>query len=783
MRLPPTPALASPPARALPRAWPWLSGGGDPDSPEDELQNWSSLIGIITAICGNILIALALNVQRYAHLRLHRRKVQARELARQALKNAAAQGHGQGARGTAGQYGAAGGTNGTPAEARYRDDEHAAEDAEDADGHDHHPRASSETDPLAQSFRSDVTEDDVKAAVASTYLKDPYWWLGQVLITVGESGNFLAYGFAPASIVSPLGVVALVSNCVIAPLVFGEVFRQRDFWGVIIAVGGAVTVVLSAQTQETKLGPHEVWDAITTIEFEIYMAVSCGLIALLMWLSPRYGSRTILVDLGLVGLFGGYTALATKGVSSMLSSTLLGAFTTPVTYALLFVLLFTAVMQVRYVNKALQRFDSTQVIPIQFVLFTLSVIIGSAVLYRDFERTSAEQAAKFVGGCSLTFFGVFLITSGRPRQDDDDEATLSDVEGIEETIGLRDQDRVPPPTPPQPRTRAHATPVRPRGSSRTSRVSFSDALHTPLSVAGIPSVRRPPQRSLLDDDIDAHFFDEDAPLLGNLPGSDEPAVQPLFLNLHAVTSEPSIPAIPAIALPSEDPINPLTTTASTPVPTTTKLILGPPLLTSTPPRSSGLALTAQDRPTTPRPPSSAAAAAAAVGATRLPPAHVHYSPSPFASTLSAVVGDKLLAHIDGEGYGSPTKGGRRARAGTASRGIGRALFVPPGLAADGSGDGERYRDEPPAQPPLVDVQGEEGGRGLRGRARSLSLTLGLGGLWGGGKGNHAGDGDGSGDGEGQGEGDGEGWGGGMFGALLARARTAGEERRGSGSGV
>ena len=29
-------------------------------------------------------------------------------------------------------------------------------------------------------------------------------------MTIGEAGNFLAYGFAPASIVSPLGVVALV---------------------------------------------------------------------------------------------------------------------------------------------------------------------------------------------------------------------------------------------------------------------------------------------------------------------------------------------------------------------------------------------------------------------------------------------------------------------------------------------------------------------------------------------------------------------------------------------
>ncbi len=114
----------------------------------------------------------------------------------------------------------------------------------------------------------------------------------------------------------------------------------------------------------------------------------------------------------------------------MLSSTLLGAFTTPVTYVLIVILLATAVMQVRYVNKALQCFNSTQVIPIQFVMFTLCVIIGSAVLYRDFERTTAEQAVKFVGGCLLTFFGVFLITSGRHGAEEDDDR-LSDADGIE----------------------------------------------------------------------------------------------------------------------------------------------------------------------------------------------------------------------------------------------------------------------------------------------------------------------------------------------------------------
>lgn len=72
-------------------------------------------------------------------------------------------------------------------------------------------------------------------------------------MSVGECGNFLAYGFAPASIVSPLGVVALVSNCVIAPMVLKEPLRGRDFVGVGVSILGAVTVVWSAEKEEMKV--------------------------------------------------------------------------------------------------------------------------------------------------------------------------------------------------------------------------------------------------------------------------------------------------------------------------------------------------------------------------------------------------------------------------------------------------------------------------------------------------------------------------------------------------
>jgi hypothetical protein len=249
---------------------------------ETQLQRWSSLIGIITAIIGNILISFALNIQRYAHIRLHNEKARQRERAKDAAKRA------QSGYGT------------------IRGDGHDA-----GNSHDNNLGHGNGADHLRSSFHSADTDTSETSTCSKhnttqvkTYLKSPYWWGGIILMTVGEAGNFLAYGFAPASIVSPLGVVALISNCVIAPIMLKERFRLRDFCGVVVAVAGAVVVVLSAKTQEKRFGPHEIWGAIMNLEFEIYMCITIFLIVVLMWASPKYGNKTILIDLGLVGLFG-----------------------------------------------------------------------------------------------------------------------------------------------------------------------------------------------------------------------------------------------------------------------------------------------------------------------------------------------------------------------------------------------------------------------------------------------------------------------------------------------
>ena len=49
-------------------------------------------------------------------------------------------------------------------------------------------------------------------AVPVHYTRDPLWWLGLFLMACGEIGNFSAYGFAPASLVAPLGTTTVVGK-------------------------------------------------------------------------------------------------------------------------------------------------------------------------------------------------------------------------------------------------------------------------------------------------------------------------------------------------------------------------------------------------------------------------------------------------------------------------------------------------------------------------------------------------------------------------------------------
>lgn len=75
------------------------------------------------------------------------------------------------------------------------------------------------------------------------YTQEPLWWLGLLLMGIGEIGNFSAYGFAPASLVAPLGTTTVVANIFLAAIFLKEKIRAEHLFGSALAVIGAFLVV------------------------------------------------------------------------------------------------------------------------------------------------------------------------------------------------------------------------------------------------------------------------------------------------------------------------------------------------------------------------------------------------------------------------------------------------------------------------------------------------------------------------------------------------------------
>ncbi|GLB33645.1 putative magnesium transporter NIPA [Lyophyllum shimeji] len=254
--------------------------------------------------------------------------------------------------------------------------------------------------------KQDILEEGNETA----YLKSKLWWSGFLLMNVGEMGNFISYAWAPASVVAPLGTFALMANCLFAPFLLGERFRKRDLLGILIAAIGAVTVVLASNSSDTRLDPDGLLHAIAQTAFIVYSCIYVVAAIILATLSEgEVGRRWVFVDVGLCALFGGFTVLCTKAISTLLTMGTV-VFSSWITYPVLLILISTGIGQIRYLNRALMRFDGKVVIPIQFVLFTLSAIIGSAILYGDFRKAKFHQIVTFLYGCAATFLGVFIIS-------------------------------------------------------------------------------------------------------------------------------------------------------------------------------------------------------------------------------------------------------------------------------------------------------------------------------------------------------------------------------------
>ncbi|KAK4490082.1 hypothetical protein RD792_000737 [Penstemon davidsonii] len=220
------------------------------------------------------------------------------------------------------------------------------------------------------------------------YLLEPLWWIGMATMIVGEFANFIAYIYAPAVLVTPLGALSIIVSAVLAHFLLEEKLQKLGMLGCVLCVVGSTVIVLHAPHEHSISSVEEIWElAIQPVTVVLVLVLYC---------EPRYGQTNIMVYIGVCSIVGSLTVMSIKAIGIAIKLTLEG-------YS-----------QIAHFHSwALDTFNTAVVSPIYYALFTSLTIFASAIMFKDWSGRSASSIISVLCGFIIVLSGTMVLHSTR----------------------------------------------------------------------------------------------------------------------------------------------------------------------------------------------------------------------------------------------------------------------------------------------------------------------------------------------------------------------------------
>lgn len=248
------------------------------------------------------------------------------------------------------------------------------------------------------------------------YLREWLWWAGLLSMGVGEAANFAAYAFAPATLVTPLGALSVLVSAVLSSYFLNEHLNVHGKIGCILSVLGSTVMVIHAPQGEEVSSLESMAEKLKDpgfIAFAVCVLVSS--ILLIFVAGPRYGRSNVLVYVLVCSAIGSLSVSCVKGLGITLKELFAGkqVLKEPLGWILLICLVICISVQINYLNKALDIFNTSVVTPIYYVLFTTAVMTCSAILFKEWQHMLLHNIIGTISGFLTIVSGIFLLHAFR----------------------------------------------------------------------------------------------------------------------------------------------------------------------------------------------------------------------------------------------------------------------------------------------------------------------------------------------------------------------------------
>jgi magnesium transporter len=215
-----------------------------------------------------------------------------------------------------------------------------------------------------------------------SYIAQPYWLFGLLMIIAGSLGDFAALGFAAQSLIAPVGGVAMIANIFFAWILLAETVSFRDFIATTLIFSGIVLITIFGNKDEACLELADLIDMYQRDAFYIY-AVSVLFTCVFMYTigNVAAGKRKSLGPSSkeyrrcwrkihrfcfpcLSGVLGAQSVIFAKSLSELIkySFEVENQFLNIESYAIAFMMCFMVFSQLHFLAISLQYFDAVYVI-------------------------------------------------------------------------------------------------------------------------------------------------------------------------------------------------------------------------------------------------------------------------------------------------------------------------------------------------------------------------------------------------------------------------------------
>lgn len=245
---------------------------------------------------------------------------------------------------------------------------------------------------------------------------------------LGEAANFAAYAFAPASLVTPLGALSVLVAAVLSSKFLNEHLNLIGKMGCFLCIIGSTIIVLNSPKSTEVENLDELIDKLKDSTFIIYVMIILSLSLFIgVYLAPRYGHTSVAIYLLLCSGVGSLTVMSCKALGLTIRDQISGKsndYGTFLPYILIIITVSFIAIQMNYLNKALDIFNTSIVTPIYYVIFTSLVILASAILFKEFQHMTVEMVIGDVCGFLVVIVAVMMLNMFK-----DVDISLDDIRG------------------------------------------------------------------------------------------------------------------------------------------------------------------------------------------------------------------------------------------------------------------------------------------------------------------------------------------------------------------